>query len=86
MIATCSLFRIATLRTGVYALLVGILLLGATVTLLFGLFGRAAFPIDVVGTIVELGLVVTHVAIGYRFLIESGFGDRTELTPETVAE
>lgn len=85
-LVTYSLFGVAILRTGAHATLVGVLLLGATVALLFGLFGRAALPIGVVGTIAELVLVVTHLAIGYRLLTETAPGDSAELTPETVAE
>jgi hypothetical protein len=85
-ILTYSLFGAAILRTGAYTRLVGGLLLGATVALLFGLFGRAVLPIGVVGTVAEFGLFVTHVAIGYRLLHGSTPGDRAELTPESVAE
>jgi len=83
---TYTLFGIAVLRTGTHPLIVGILLLGATVALSFGLFARAALPIGVVGTVAELGLVVTHVGIGYRLLTESASGDRSDLRPETAAE
>lgn len=83
---TYSLFGVAVLRTGAHDPLVGVLLLGTTVALLFGLFGRAAFPIGVVGTVAEFGLFVTHVAIGYRFLSGSAPGGSEELTPETVAK
>lgn len=47
-ILTYSLFGAAILRTGAYTRLVGGLLLGATVALLFGLFGRAVLPIGIV--------------------------------------
>lgn len=85
-LVTYSLFGVAIVGTGSHAPLVGVMLLGATVALLFGLFGRVALPIGVVGTIAELGLVVTHVAIGFRLLTESPPGDSAELVSETVAE
>lgn len=85
-LVTYALFGAAILRTGAYARLVGVLLLGATVALLFGLFGRAVLPVGVVGTVAEFGLFVTHVAIGYRFLHGSAPEDQAELTPESVAE
>ncbi|WP_435195682.1 hypothetical protein [Natronomonas sp. EA1] len=85
-LVTYTLFGVAILRTGALSTLVGVMLLGATVALLFGMFGRAALPINVVGTFAELGLVVTHVAIGYRLLTASAHGDRANLPPGTVAE
>jgi hypothetical protein len=85
-LVTYSLFGVEILRTGAHGRLVGIMLLGATLALLFGLFGRVAFPIGVVGTIAELGLVVTHAAIGYRLLTGSAPGERAEFTAETAAE
>lgn len=85
-LVTYSLFGIAILRTGAHATLVGVLLIGATVALLFGLLGRAFLPIGVVGTAAELGLVVTQVGIGSHLLTESAGGDRAELTPEMAAE
>ena len=62
------------------------MLLGATVALLFGLSGRAALPIGVVGTIAELTLVVTHTVIGYWLLKESAPKDSARFAPETTAE
>lgn len=85
-IVTYLLFGIAILRTDVHGRLVGGLLLGAAVALLFGLFGRAALPIGVVGTVAELGLVLTHVAIGYRLWTAATVEDRAEPSPEMVAE
>lgn len=85
-LVTYVLFGAAILHTGAHARLVGGMLLGAVVALLFGLFGRAALPVGVVGTIAELGLFVTHVAIGYRLRTESAPGSSAELTPETAAE
>lgn len=85
-IVTYSLFGVAVLRTGAYDTLVAGLLLGATVALLFGLFGRAALPLGVVGTVAELGLVVTHVGIGYRLSSESPPVEAAELASETAAE
>lgn len=80
------LFGATILRTDAHARLVGVLLLGATVVLLFGLFGKAAFPIGVVGTIAEFGLFVTYAAIGYRLLSDPAPEGSPERTPETVAE
>ena len=85
-LVTYSLFGIAILRTGVHTTLIGVMLLGATVALLFGLLGRAALPIGVVGTIAELTLVVTHTVIGYRLLKESAPKDSAGFAPETTAE
>lgn len=81
-----SLFGIAILRTDAHTTLVGVLLVGATVALLFGLLGRAFLPIGVVGTVAELGLVVTHVGIGYQLLTRSTPPHRTEFGSETTAE
>lgn len=83
---TYSLFGFGILRTDAYATLVGVLLLGATAALLFGLLGRAVLPIGVVGTIAEFGLVVTHIVIGYSLLSEREIGDYAELSRETTPE
>lgn len=85
-LVTYSLFGAGILHTGAYAGRVGVLLLGATVALLFGLFGRAVLPIGVVGTIAEFGLVVTHIAMGYSLLSDPALGDRAELSQEMAAE
>lgn len=85
-IATYTLFGIAILRTGAHGKPVGGLLLGATAALLFGLLGRAALPIGIVGTVAELALVVTHVAISYRLLADTTPEDTADLASETVAE
>lgn len=83
---TYSLFGAAIVRTGSHARVIGGLLLGAAVALLFGLFGRAALPVGVVGTIAELGLFVTHFAIGHRLRIGAPPEGSAEPTPETIAE
>jgi hypothetical protein len=83
---TYSLFGVVILRTGVHATLIGVLLLGSTVALLFGLFGRALLPVGVVGTVAELGLFVTHVTIGYRLLVGPAPGKQAELSPEPATE
>lgn len=83
---TYLLFGAAVLHTGAHARLVGIMLLGACVALLFGLFGPALVPIGVVGTVAELGLVATHVAIGFRLLTDTAASKRTDAPPETVAD
>jgi hypothetical protein len=85
-LVTYSLFGAAVLRTGGHDRLIGALLLGATVALLFGLFGRAALPVGVVGTIAELGLFATHLIIGYRLRTETLPEERAEPTRETVVE
>jgi hypothetical protein len=83
---TYLLFGVAVLRIDSHSRLVGPLLLVAAVALLFGMFGRAALPIGVVGTAAEGALFVTHVAIGYRLMAEPESKDHAELSPETVAE
>lgn len=83
---TYSLFGGAILRTGAHPRLLGVLLLGATVALLFGLFGRVALPIGVVGTIAELCLVATHVGIGYRLVTGSADDGSADLPSGSVAE
>lgn len=85
-LVTYVMFGAAIFRTDAHARLVGVLLLGATVALLFGLFGEAAFPIGVVGTIAEFGLFVTYAAIGYRLLSDSAPKGSAEPRPESVAE
>lgn len=85
-IVTYSLFGIGILHTGAYARRVGIMLLGATGALLFGLFGRVVLPIGVVGTTAEFILVVTHVIIGYSLLSEPGLVDQADLSRESVAK
>lgn len=85
-LVTYSLFGATILRTDAHATLVGVLLVGATVALLFGLLGRAFLPIGVVGTVAELLLGVTHVGIGYQLLTKSAPRDRAELSSKTAAE
>lgn len=83
---TYTLFGGAILSTDAHPRLIGLLLLGATAALLFGLFGRVALPIGIVGTIAELLLVATHVGIGYRLVTGSKSGESADLSPETATE
>lgn len=83
---TYSLFGVGILRTDAYPTLVGVMLLGATVALLFGLFGRAVLHIGVVGTTAEFILFGTHIVIGYSLLSERAIGDQAELPRETAPE
>lgn len=85
-LVTYSLFGTAILRTDAHATLIGVLLIGATVALLFGLLGRAFLHIGVVGTVAELTLVVTHIGIGYRLLSESTSAVGAGLTGESATK
>lgn len=83
---TYTLFGLVILRTDVSGTLVGVLLLGATVALLIGLFARVALPIGVVGTIAELLLVVTHVGIGYSLMTQSSTSRRQDAPVGSTTE
>lgn len=70
-ILTYLLFGIVILRTGAFSKLIGFLLLGATVGLLWGFFGQILLPqrlLGVIGTGAEGVLFVTHFGIGYWLL------------------
>lgn len=88
-ILTYSLFGVAILRTGTYSRLVGGLLLVATVALLWGFFSQMVLPerlVGLIGTVAELGLFATHVAIGYQLRTGSGRVDRAKPAADTVSK
>ncbi len=68
-IVTYGLVGVLILRTGAHAPVIGGLLLAATGGLLFGFFGQAVLPENVVGAVTESVLAVTSLAIGYRLRI-----------------
>lgn len=79
-----SLFGVLVLRSGAHPAPVGWLLLVATAGLLFGLFGRVALPLGLVGTAAELVLAATHVGIGYTLRTRTVPSRSTEPAPESA--
>lgn len=85
-IITYALFGTLLLRFDGSSRLIGSLLLVAAVALLFGMFGRIALPLGVVGIVAEGVLFLAHIAIGYHLLTGPEPEGETEPMPDTVAE
>lgn len=83
-ILTYALLGIGIIRTGAYSPVIGGLLLLATAALLFGFFAQMTLSEQLVGTVAEAGLFLSHLGIWYSLVNGGGTPERAEPAAEAA--